>query len=298
MLRHQPTGFVGLYAVAGRGQRKRICEARAIVDETRKETLRWAINEARKFQGKAAAGELELREAKQQIPTLRQFLIGGGQGRCYGEAVKSIEIQRLVAAFGYLLDRPLDMVAPLDLARWTKRKVQDCAKPSNILRMARMLHAALKKATEWEIIRVNPLVGQIKSVKGRNRVADIGLEAIEKRVRYLSAEEEKRLRAALRDRDDRIRTGRASVNEWREARGVDLKPTFAGRFVDYLEPAVLVSMHTGLRQGELLQLTWSCVDLNTKMITVKATTAKSGKVRHVPIARKTWCILTSWQGRR
>ena len=34
------------------------------------------------------------------------------------------------------------------------------------------------------------LVGQIKSVKGRNRVADIGLEAIEKRVRYLSAEEE------------------------------------------------------------------------------------------------------------
>ena len=105
-----------------------------------------------------------------------------------------------------------------------------------------------------------------QGVKGRNRVADIGLKAIEKRVRYLSAEEEKRLRAALRDRDDRIRTGRASVNEWREARGVDLKPTFAGRFVDYLEPAVLVSMHTGLRQGELLQLTWSCVDLNTKMI--------------------------------
>jgi len=56
VLRHQPSGHAALYAVAGRGQRKQICKASDIVDETRKETLRWAVNEARKFQGLAAAG--------------------------------------------------------------------------------------------------------------------------------------------------------------------------------------------------------------------------------------------------
>ena len=295
VVRHQPSGFVGLYAVAGRGQRKRICDARGIVDETRKETLRWAINEARKFQGKAAAGELETRAAKHQIPTLRQFLIGGGQGRCYGEAVKPLEIQRLVAAFGELLDRQIDKIAPLDLARWTKHKVQEGAKPSNILRTTRMLHSALERATEWTLIKENPIARQIRSKKGRTVIADIALKPIEHRVRYLTADEEQRLRAALRDRDSRTRDGRASANQWRDERGVDLKPAFSSRFVDYLEPAVFVSMHTGLRQSELLRLTWSCIDFVSKMITVKASTAKSGKVRHVPMNAEVIEILKAWK---
>jgi hypothetical protein len=76
------------------------------------------------------------REERQEIPTLRQFLLGGSkQHRSFGEAVKTIEIQRLVSAFSELLDRQLDKIVPLDLARWTRRKVQDKAKASSILRM-------------------------------------------------------------------------------------------------------------------------------------------------------------------
>jgi hypothetical protein len=182
VLRHQPSGHASLYAVAGRGQRKQLCTALDIVDDTKTQTLRWAVCEARKFQGKAAAGEVQPRGAKQQIPTLRHFLVGGGRGRCYGEAVKPIEIQRLVAAFRELLDQRLDLIVPLDLARWTKRKTQDGAKASNILRMVRMLHSALERATEWGIISANPIAGQIRSDKGRTKISDIGLEAIEHRV--------------------------------------------------------------------------------------------------------------------
>ena len=64
---------------------------------------------------------------------------------------------------------------------------------------------------------------------------------------------------------------------------MDLKPTFTGRFVDYLLPAVLARhADTGLRRGELFKLTWSDVDLRSKMITVKGH-REGGKTRHVPI---------------
>jgi integrase len=132
-------------------------------------------------------------------------------------------------------------------------------------------------------------------VQGRSKVADIAVGAIEHRVRYLSDDEEKKLLAALRDRDCRIRTGRASGNEWRNARGIDLLPTFTNRFVDYLEPAVLVSMHTGLRQGELFRLTWGCVDNSSKTIMVKAANAKSGKARHVAMNGEVIEILGAWK---
>jgi integrase len=54
-------------------------------------------------------------------------------------------------------------------------------------------------------------------------------------------------------------------------------------------------MHTGLRQGELLRLTWGCIDFASKVITVKATTAKSGKSRHVPMNTQVIEILTEWK---
>src|SRR5262249_47923022 len=148
---------------------------------------------------------------------------GGGHCRCFSEAVRPLEIQRLVTAFPDLLDRQLDKIVPLDLARWTRRRISGGIIPSSTLRMARMLNSALERAVEWKIINANPIARQIRSKKSRTKIADIGLEAIEHRVRFLSDDEEQRLRAALKRR-----------------RG-------------YLQPAVLVSMHTGLRRGELGQ---------------------------------------------
>jgi integrase len=46
---------------------------------------------------------------------------------------------------------------------------------------------------------------------------------------------------------------------------------------------VLLAMNTGLRRGELLGLTWDAIDRKRKQLRVTAATAKSSKVRHIPL---------------
>ena len=256
VLRHQPSGHASLYAVAGRGQRRQVCTALDIVDDTRPQTLRWAIYEARKFQGKAAAGELVPVE-KGTTPTLRQLIDGTVAGHRFRDTVAKGEPERILAAFASILDRQLDKIALLDLARYAKAQIDKGRKPASIERPVGSLHAALEKAVEWKLISSNPLHGVIRRKQGRLRLAEIVLQPIERRVRYLTPEEDKRLREALRDRDRRAR--------------------------DYLLPAVITSMMTGLRRGELFKLTWGDVDFRSGQITVRASTAKAGKTRHVPM---------------
>ncbi len=55
---------------------------------------------------------------------------------------------------------------------------------------------------------------------------------------------------------------------------------------DSIRPAVVFSIHTGLRQGEMLSLTWGDVDLKRGRfgyVTVTAEKAKGKKTRHVPM---------------
>ncbi len=55
---------------------------------------------------------------------------------------------------------------------------------------------------------------------------------------------------------------------------------------DAVRPAVIFSIHTGVRQGEMLSLTWANVDLNRGRhgsITVTAEKAKGKKTRHIPL---------------
>ena len=268
VLRHQPSGHASLNAVAGRGQRKQICIALDIVDDTKTQTLRWAIYEARKFQGKAAAGELVPAE-KGKTPTLRQLIDGTVAGHKFRDTVAKGEPERILAAFDNILDRQLDKIAPLDLARYAKRQIEKGRKPASILRPARTLSAALEKAVEWKLIGRNPLAGSIKGKQGRVRLADIPLNPIERRVRYLTEEEEKRLRETLIARDRRAH--------------------------DYLLPAVITSMLTGLRRGELFKLTWGDVDFRSEQLTVRASTAKAGKTRHVPMNAEVIETLKAWK---
>jgi integrase len=268
VLRHQPSGHASLYAVAGRGQRKQLCTALDIVDATKPETLRWAIYEARKFQGKAAAGEL-VPVDKGKTPTLRQFINGTVGGHKFRDTVAKGEPERILAAFDGILDRQLDKLTPLDLARYARKQIDKGRKPASIERPARNLHAALEKAVEWKLISSNPLHGVIRRKQGRLRLAEIVLQPIERHVRYLTPEEEQRLRDALRGRDQRAR--------------------------DYLLPAVITSMLTGLRRGELFKLTWGDVDFRTQQLTVRASTAKAGKKRHVPMNAEVMEILKAWK---
>jgi integrase len=268
VLRHSPSGHAALYAVAGRGQRKKLCDVAAILDETHPQTLRAAQYEARKFQGKAAAGELVPVE-KGKTPTLGQFITGTVAGHRFADTVGKQEPGRILAAFASILDRQLDKITPLDLARYAKRQIDKGRKPASIERPARNLHAALEKAVEWKLVSSNPLHGVIRRKQGRLRLAEIALQPIERRVRYLTPEEEQRLREALRSRDQRAH--------------------------DYLLPAVITSMLTGLRRGELFKLTWGDVDARSGQITVRASTVKAGKTRHVPMNGEVLAVLKAWK---
>jgi len=61
--------------------------------------------------------------------------------------------------------------------------------------------------------------------------------------------------------------------------------------VAYLKPLILIAIETGLRQGELVKLMWSDVDLDSRLIKVKDT--KNGENREVPLSNKSLSILQS-----
>jgi integrase len=100
------------------------------------------------------------------------------------------------------------------------------------------------------------------------------------KARFLDEQEESRLRAALHARDAEMREARESANAWRQKRKKQLLPSLP-HFGDHLTPAVLLSMNTGLRRGELLALGWESIDFNRRILTVEGGTAKSRQTRRL-----------------
>jgi integrase len=113
-------------------------------------------------------------------------------------------------------------------------------------------------------------------------------------VRYLSHEEESRLREALTERDDRRRRARESANAWRRERGYEPWPPY-GTFTDHVTPLVLLAVNTGLRRGELLQLRWQDLELKARLLTVRGPGAKSGQTRHLPLNSEAVGLLELWR---
>jgi integrase len=64
---------------------------------------------------------------------------------------------------------------------------------------------------------------------------------------------------------------------------------------DHLTPAVLLSMNTGLRLGELVSLRWANIDFQGALLTVEGNTAKSEQTRHVPLNTEAVDVLTRWR---
>ncbi len=89
-------------------------------------------------------------------------------------------------------------------------------------------------------------------------------EISDKRVRYLDRKELKRLQAALKRCDPQV----AAI--------------------------VTLSLHTGLRRGEIFNLQWIDVDFIRKQLTIRATGTKTGKARHIPLNPTAYETLKSW----
>jgi len=165
----------------------------------------------------------------------------------------------------------LDEIRLADIETWRVKRQKNGISHSTINRDLSSLKAALQKAWDWELLDNHPLA-RLKQLKVDRRPV----------VRYLTQDEEKRLYAALQARDTLMREARVSANKHREERGYELYPNL-GTYAENLTPLVLLAINTGLRRGELWNLTWRDIDLRRKMLTVRGKGAKSGQTRHIPL---------------
>lgn len=194
-------------------------------------------------------------------------------------------LARLKACYRDHLDRALTDITPAFVDRWRTTRTEAGRRPETINRDVGALRAALSKAVEWGYIDANP-IGRVKPVKvDRKRQAQ----------RALTVDEEAALLAALEAREGTKREGRASGNRWREERGQALLPSLEGRYVDALQPAVVLSLNTGLRRGELFALIWADIDLEAKKITIRGATAKAGITRTVVLNSAAAAVLRGWR---
>lgn len=193
-------------------------------------------------------------------------------------------VARILARFSAFEGHNLVELNAWKVEKWRAERMRDGASRATVNRNVTMLKAALSKAAEWGLLEANPLAG-LKPLRTDSKA----------KVRYLTAEEERSLRSALDDREKRIRTDRRNANIWRSERDYDLLFDLdTTPFADHLKPMVLLSLNTGMRQGEVFQLKWEDVDLSKKVLTISGATAKSGQTRHIPMNEECREVLSSW----
>lgn len=183
-------------------------------------------------------------------------------------------------------DSPLENITQWQVEKWKKKRAEDGISMATTNRLVAALKAALSKAVEWDFINEHPLSKlKLKGGTDGNTV-----------VRHLSPIEEASLRDALDKREEDLRQGRESGNQWRRDRGYAEKTDLAkAAYVGHLKPMVLISLNTGIRQGELFALTWGDVDLNRASLTVRGEYAKSGKTRHIPLNVEAMSVFKQWK---
>jgi integrase len=180
--------------------------------------------------------------------------------------------------------KQLSEITPILVEKWRSKRLGDGIKPVTLNRDIATIKGALSKAVEWGFIDSSPLA-KLKPLK---------VDAISK-VRFLDKAEESRLREVIDVREQKLRISRESSNEWRQKRNYELKPSFINlSFVDYMKPMILLSINTGLRRGELLNLAWENINLSLGTLTIIGEHAKSGKTRHVPLNQEALNTLKNW----
>lgn len=278
LLRVQPSGAMSYVCEYGRGKRITLGRADLLAPNVAREKARMVLADV--VHGK------DPRTARRQAraKTLGEFLQNEYgpwvlAHRKTGEAI----LARLRSCFGDFHDRKLAEINAWVVEKWRSTRLKAGRKPATVNRDITALKAALNKAVEWGLLGESPL-HSVKPIK----TDDLA------RVRYLSPDEETALRAALDRREERLRADRASANAWRERRNYDLLPDLRTGFADHLKPMVLLSVNTGLRWGELSQLHRQDVNLARRTISIRGTTAKAGKTRHIPLNDEALAVLHSW----
>jgi len=281
LVRVQSTGIKTYYCEYRRGSRIRICPTNVCSVKIARLLARQVL--ANYYQGgeKAVKGE-----KPKSTMTFRVFLeehyFQWVEANHKGS--KSTKRCLLVDCAPFLKEK-LENIVPAKVEKWRLAKVSAGNSPHTANRSYATLRASLTKAEEWGFLAEHPL----RKMKPLKTVSNL-------KIRFLSQDEEERMRYALNNREKQMRLKRLSGNVWREQRNhAPLDDLHSHVFADHLKPMVILSMNTGIRRGELFSLQWRNVDFVLRQLTVEGTNAKSRKSRHIPLNKEALYILENWK---
>ena len=163
-------------------------------------------------------------------------------------------IKAFESSFPTLMDYQLSDINAWEIEKWRNKRLSDGVKPATTNRQINTIKGCLSRAVEWGAIDSHDL-SKVKTLTVDNS-----------KVRYLSKDEEARLRENLQTCD-----------------------------TDFLEVIVILALNTGMRKGELLSLDWNHVNFDNKILTVDFQNAKSGNTRHLPLNTQAFNALKLWQ---
>jgi site-specific recombinase XerD len=276
VLRVEPTGKKILHCVYARGKRKKLGDVGVITLERAQHVARAMLNEVSDY-GRPLKGGL------------KKSKLGGFIEDVYAPWLKANRrrVDKTLADVGRCFrvhwDARLTDVDQAALDEYVEVRSDAGVSVATIRRELNNLQRILSLALSRGYIREHPFKGW-----ERPKVEEGGAP------RYLNDDEEKRLRQALTDRDERARRERMSANAWRRKRFYEPLPEI-GYYCDHLAPMVLLSLATGLRFGEIAGLEWQHVNVHFKVLTVTASTSKGKKTRHVPLNDEALDALLKWK---
>jgi site-specific recombinase XerD len=283
LLRIQPSGVMTYYVEFRRAKRVKLGRADAITPVQAREQAKTILSEAYKGEDPTQKKRLERAQTYLQFleAVYKDWLVLNLRT---GEKT----FNSLKNSFPEFHDLRLAEITLWIVEKWRSRRHKEGLKATSINRELANLRACITRAHQWGYLDCDPLE-KIKPSKVDSSP----------KVRYLSISEEQQLRRTLNQREDEVRENREKGNMWRNERGYRLLDNFEHvTYVDHLKPAVLISLNTGLRRGELLSLKWSNIDFSQRIVTVIAETAKSGKTRYVHLNEEAFSTVEAWKAQQ
>ena len=290
IVRVQPSGKRTFYFEHARGRREKIGDNGDKMIE--KLTLTQIKNEVSRIR---ARGPKETRSEKLKI-TLGGFIEHDYADYIADKVITHKEVLRILNNnFKHLYSKRMTDIQPMDIDRWKRKRQKEVAHQTVQLALTHLKACLNCAQIDFRYINNHNLNGY--SLKRSISASDKRSKTSEKKIRYLSENEEEALREALDRREDNARLARDRGNSHRMERGLKPLPSIpANVYTDHLKPIVLLALNTGLRRGDIFSLRWSHVDFKLAHIhkIIDKTRRKIDYPQTIPLSEEAISILRNW----
>ena len=286
LLRIQPSGSMTYYLFyrnsEGRKRRYKIGNTTNI-NVTRARGV--AKNKAADVTKGIDVAEEKKLERTRKINTLGEYIEGEYSEWLHAHRRSAKDtLHRLKRCFGDWYEKDMLDITAWIVEKWRVQEKKRGKKPQTINREVGALKPVFKRAKNNNRIPINPLQ-DLTVMDAPNP----------DRVRYLSPEEEKRLRQTLKRRIDLFKVKRENYNKWRKQRDYPPFPEIRKYvYPDPITPMILLTLNTGVRQSQLFRLKWKDINFKEKIMSV--TTYKGAKTRviKIPLNSEAVTVMKDW----